>query len=106
MGLPKHPFSRFRADPFFRVDFTPPSRLETAMWIRVSVALGRLALRGGRAISRTREEQSMKLANLEKAYQLKPHLRGKVKILMDTKGPEIRTGQFAVYNSKKEMQTN
>lgn len=48
-------------------------------------------------------EQSMKLANLEKAYQLKPHLRGKVKILMDTKGPEIRTGQFAVYNSKKEL---
>merc|ERR1719210_2379543 len=49
------------------------------------------------------EEQSMKLANLEKAYELKPELRGKVKILMDTRGPEIRTGKFAVYNSKKEL---
>jgi len=49
------------------------------------------------------EEQNMKLANLEKAYQMKPELRGRVKVLMDTKGPEIRTGKFAVYNSKKEL---
>jgi len=49
------------------------------------------------------EEQSMKLANLMKAYDLKPEYRGKVKVLMDTRGPEIRTGKFEVYNSKKEM---
>lgn len=49
------------------------------------------------------EEQSMKLANLEKAYDLKPEFRGKIKILMDTRGPEIRTGTFQVYNSKKEL---
>merc|ERR1719379_653222 len=49
------------------------------------------------------EEQSMKLANLEKVYEMKPELRGKVKILMDTRGPEIRTGTFEVYNSKKEL---
>merc|ERR1719382_2000887 len=49
------------------------------------------------------EEQSMKLANLEKAYEMKPELRGKVKVLMDTRGPEIRTGTFEVYNSKKEL---
>jgi len=49
------------------------------------------------------EEQSMKLANLEKAYELKPEFRGKIKVLMDTKGPEIRTGQFEVYNSKKQL---
>jgi len=49
------------------------------------------------------EEQSMKLANLEKAYDMKPEFRGKMKILMDTKGPEIRTGQFEVYNSKKQL---
>merc|ERR1712039_498052 len=29
--------------------------------------------------------------------------RGKVKVLMDTRGPEIRTGTFEVYNSKKEL---
>jgi pyruvate kinase len=49
------------------------------------------------------EEQSMKMANLEKAYEMRPELRGKVKVLMDTRGPEIRTGTFAVYNSKKEL---
>eukprot|EP00930_Biecheleria_cincta_P008665 TRINITY_DN1101_c0_g1_i1.p1 TRINITY_DN1101_c0_g1~~TRINITY_DN1101_c0_g1_i1.p1 ORF type:complete len:459 (-),score=112.07 TRINITY_DN1101_c0_g1_i1:143-1519(-) len=49
------------------------------------------------------EEQSMKLANLQKAYELAPEFKGKVKILMDTRGPEIRTGTFEVYNSKKEL---
>jgi len=49
------------------------------------------------------EEQSMKVANLMKAYEMKPEFRGKVKILMDTRGPEIRTGKFEVYNSKKEL---
>ncbi|CAK0910549.1 unnamed protein product [Prorocentrum cordatum] len=49
------------------------------------------------------EEQSMKLANLEKAYELAPEFKGTVKILMDTRGPEIRTGTFEVYNSKKEL---
>merc|ERR1719277_846673 len=49
------------------------------------------------------EEQSMKLANLEKVYEMKPEFRGKIKILMDTRGPEIRTGTFEVYNSKKEL---
>merc|ERR1719499_1244514 len=49
------------------------------------------------------EEQSMKLANLEKAYEMRPEFRGKVKVLMDTRGPEIRTGTFEVYNSKKEL---
>jgi len=49
------------------------------------------------------EEQNMKLANLEKAYELRPEFRGKVKVLMDTRGPEIRTGMFEVYNSKKEL---
>merc|ERR1712061_883527 len=49
------------------------------------------------------EEQSMKLANLEKVYEMKPEFRGKVKVLMDTRGPEIRTGTFEVYNSKKEL---
>eukprot|EP00931_Biecheleriopsis_adriatica_P121115 TRINITY_DN961_c0_g1_i10.p1 TRINITY_DN961_c0_g1~~TRINITY_DN961_c0_g1_i10.p1 ORF type:complete len:485 (+),score=125.25 TRINITY_DN961_c0_g1_i10:60-1457(+) len=49
------------------------------------------------------EEQSMKLANLEKAYEMAPEFRGKVKVLMDTRGPEIRTGTFEVYNSKKEL---
>ena len=45
----------------------------------------------------------MKLANLEKAYELAPEFKGKMKILMDTRGPEIRTGTFEVYNSKKEL---
>eukprot|EP00443_Scrippsiella_acuminata_P048655 CAMPEP_0115244326 /NCGR_PEP_ID=MMETSP0270-20121206/39929_1 /TAXON_ID=71861 /ORGANISM="Scrippsiella trochoidea, Strain CCMP3099" /LENGTH=341 /DNA_ID=CAMNT_0002659457 /DNA_START=31 /DNA_END=1052 /DNA_ORIENTATION=- len=49
------------------------------------------------------EEQSMKLANLEKAYEMRPEFRGKMKVLMDTRGPEIRTGTFEVYNSKKEL---
>merc|ERR1740138_97832 len=49
------------------------------------------------------EEQSMKLANLEKAYEIAPEFKGKVKVLMDTRGPEIRTGTFEVYNSKKEL---
>jgi len=49
------------------------------------------------------EEQSMKLANLEKVYVMRPDLRGKVRVLMDTRGPEIRTGTFEVYNSKKEL---
>mmetsp|Transcript_63874 Transcript_63874/g.161848 ORF Transcript_63874/g.161848 Transcript_63874/m.161848 type:complete len:473 (+) Transcript_63874:66-1484(+) len=49
------------------------------------------------------EEQSMKLANLQKAYEMRPDLKGKVKVLMDTRGPEIRTGTFAEYNSKKEL---
>lgn len=49
------------------------------------------------------EEQSMKVANLMKAYDLKPEFRGKIKILMDTRGPEIRTGKFEVYNSKKQL---
>jgi len=46
-------------------------------------------------------EQSMKLDNLAKAYELRPQAKGSVKVLMDTRGPEIRTGQFAVYNEKK-----
>jgi len=49
------------------------------------------------------ETQSMKVANLQKAYDLKPEFRGKVKILMDTRGPEIRTGKFEVNNSKKQL---
>jgi len=49
------------------------------------------------------EEQSMKLANLQKAYDLRPQARGSVKVLMDTRGPEIRTGYFEVYNSKKQL---
>merc|ERR1719343_1201724 len=49
------------------------------------------------------EEQSMKLANLEKAYEMRPEARGTIKVLMDTRGPEIRTGYFEVYNSKKEL---
>lgn len=49
-------------------------------------------------------EQSMKLANLEKAYAQRPEARGKIKVLMDTRGPEIRTGYFEVYNSKKILQ--
>merc|ERR1719359_1821293 len=49
------------------------------------------------------EEQSMKLANLQKAYEMRPEFKGKMKILMDTRGPEIRTGTFEVYNSKKEL---
>jgi pyruvate kinase len=49
------------------------------------------------------EEQSMKLANLQKAYEMAPEFKGTVKILMDTRGPEIRTGTFEVYNSKKEL---
>jgi hypothetical protein len=49
------------------------------------------------------EEQSMKLANLKKAYELAPEFKGKIKVLMDTRGPEIRTGTFEVYNSKKEL---
>eukprot|EP00929_Paragymnodinium_shiwhaense_P020356 TRINITY_DN135_c0_g1_i2.p1 TRINITY_DN135_c0_g1~~TRINITY_DN135_c0_g1_i2.p1 ORF type:complete len:478 (+),score=152.43 TRINITY_DN135_c0_g1_i2:90-1523(+) len=49
------------------------------------------------------EEQSMKLANLEKAYEMRPEFKGKMKVLMDTRGPEIRTGTFEVYNSKKEL---
>jgi pyruvate kinase len=48
-------------------------------------------------------EQSMKLANLEKAYDLRPQARGSIKILMDTRGPEIRTGQFETYNEKKKL---
>mmetsp|Transcript_30553 Transcript_30553/g.65835 ORF Transcript_30553/g.65835 Transcript_30553/m.65835 type:complete len:504 (-) Transcript_30553:382-1893(-) len=49
------------------------------------------------------EEQNMKLKNLEEAYRRRPDLRGKVQILMDTRGPEIRTGTFAVANSKLEL---
>jgi len=49
------------------------------------------------------EEQSMKMDNLKKAYEMRPDLEGKVQVLMDTRGPEIRTGKFAVYNSKKEL---
>jgi len=49
------------------------------------------------------KEQNMKLANLEKAFQLRPEFRGKIKILMDTRGPEIRTGTFDVYNSKMDL---
>merc|ERR1719254_27069 len=45
----------------------------------------------------------MKLRNLEEAYEMRPEFRGKVKVLMDTRGPEIRTGTFEVYNSKKEL---
>merc|ERR1719242_1444142 len=49
------------------------------------------------------EEQSMKLANLEKAYEMAPEFKGTVRVLMDARGPEIRTGTFEVYNSKKEL---
>lgn len=45
----------------------------------------------------------MKLANLEKAYKMAPEFKGTVRVLMDTRGPEIRTGTFEVYNSKKEL---
>jgi len=45
----------------------------------------------------------MKLANLQKAYEMRPELKGTIKVLMDTRGPEIRTGTFEVYNSKKEL---
>jgi len=48
-------------------------------------------------------EQSMKLANLAKAYEMRPKAKGTVKVLMDTRGPEIRTGQFEVYNEKKKL---
>eukprot|EP00933_Yihiella_yeosuensis_P008402 TRINITY_DN113819_c0_g1_i1.p1 TRINITY_DN113819_c0_g1~~TRINITY_DN113819_c0_g1_i1.p1 ORF type:complete len:395 (-),score=110.99 TRINITY_DN113819_c0_g1_i1:412-1596(-) len=48
-------------------------------------------------------EQSMKLANLEKAYEQRPEARGTIKVLMDTRGPEIRTGMFEVYNEKKKL---
>lgn len=47
------------------------------------------------------EEQTMKLQNLSKAYQLRPEAN--VKVLMDTRGPEIRTGKFEVYNEKKKL---
>jgi len=46
-------------------------------------------------------EQSMKLDNLAKAYEMRPQTKGSVKVLMDTRGPEIRTGTFAVYGEKK-----
>lgn len=46
----------------------------------------------------------MKLENLEKAYQMRPEARGTIKVLMDTRGPEIRTGYFQVYNSKKVLE--
>jgi len=49
------------------------------------------------------EEQSMKMDNLRKVYEKRPDLKDRVKILMDTRGPEIRTGMFEVYNSKKEL---
>merc|ERR1712129_219546 len=49
------------------------------------------------------EEQSMKVANLKKAYEMVPEYKDTVKILMDPRGPEIRTGKFEVYNSKKEL---
>jgi len=49
------------------------------------------------------EEQSMKLDNLAKAYEMAPEFEGKIRVLMDTRGPEIRTGKFEVYNSKKEL---
>merc|ERR1719356_1966439 len=48
-------------------------------------------------------EQTMKIDNLMKAYELRPDARGKIKYLMDTRGPEIRTGYFEVYNSKKVL---
>ncbi|CAK9037760.1 Pyruvate kinase (PK) [Durusdinium trenchii] len=48
-------------------------------------------------------EQTMKLQNLEKAYQLRPEAAGTIKVLMDTRGPEIRTGYFEVYNEKKKL---
>lgn len=46
------------------------------------------------------DEQTMKLDNLEKAYQMRPEYRGTVKIMMDTKGPEIRTGPLADRTTK------
>ncbi|CAJ1398081.1 unnamed protein product [Effrenium voratum] len=49
------------------------------------------------------EEQTMKLQNLAKAYELVPEAVGSVKVLMDTRGPEIRTGYFEVYNEKKKL---
>jgi len=48
-------------------------------------------------------EQTMKIENLMKAYELRPEARGRIKYLMDTRGPEIRTGYFEVYNSKKVL---
>jgi len=49
------------------------------------------------------EEHSTKLNNLQKAYELRPDLEGKVKLLMDTKGPEIRTGMFEDGPAKKHL---
>lgn len=49
------------------------------------------------------EEQTMKLENLAKAYELRPQAKGSIKVLMDTRGPEIRTGYFEVYNEKKRL---
>mmetsp|Transcript_40984 Transcript_40984/g.95260 ORF Transcript_40984/g.95260 Transcript_40984/m.95260 type:complete len:391 (-) Transcript_40984:91-1263(-) len=48
-------------------------------------------------------EQSMKLENLAKAYAMRPQAKDTVKVLMDTRGPEIRTGYFEVYNEKKRL---
>eukprot|EP00931_Biecheleriopsis_adriatica_P020582 TRINITY_DN1370_c0_g1_i1.p1 TRINITY_DN1370_c0_g1~~TRINITY_DN1370_c0_g1_i1.p1 ORF type:complete len:408 (-),score=113.01 TRINITY_DN1370_c0_g1_i1:90-1259(-) len=48
-------------------------------------------------------EQTMKLENLAKAYEMRPQAKGSVKVLMDTRGPEIRTGMFEVYNEKKKL---
>ena len=47
----------------------------------------------------------MMLANLEKAYELAPEFKGKVKVLMDTRGPEICTGTFEVYDSKTGLKS-
>jgi len=49
------------------------------------------------------EEQTMKLQNLAKAYEMRPEAKDSVKVLMDTRGPEIRTGKFEVYNEKKKL---
>jgi len=51
------------------------------------------------------DEQNMKLANLKKALEGmgKDPSQGKIKVMMDTRGPEIRTGYFEVYNSKKQL---
>lgn len=45
----------------------------------------------------------MKLRNLAKAYEMRPEAKDSVKVLMDTRGPEIRTGKFEVYNEKKKL---
>ena len=47
------------------------------------------------------EEQSVKLANLEKTYELSLEDRGKVKVFMDNRGPEIGTSLFQCTTTRR-----